>query len=273
MELRFPVELQGQVAVFLLVLARVGGLFAVTPFFTGPAIPRRLKTLLAGSIALSMAPALAPQWQTALLALSTPGSAILAVATELGLGITIGFFVAIVIATIQTGGHFIAQEMGMTVASSIDPLTSVQSTILSQMMSSFAILMFILMDFHHHLLRLIAQSFRALPLGFSVSGVASTWADTLRTIAGVQGAELFRNAAVLAIPFTVILLLVTVAMGFLARAAPEMNVFVLGFILRIIIGLGVLIVLLPVVADVFEDYLHVALNNGAKFVRSLAGAL
>ena len=75
----------------------------------------------------------------------------------------------------------------------------------------------------------------------------------------------------MAMPFTVTLLLVTVAMAFLARAVPEMNIFVLGFILRIVIGMGVFIVLLPVVADVFEDLFHEALYQGASFVRSLTG--
>ena len=57
----------------------------------------------------------------------------------------------------------------------------------------------------------------------------------------------------------------------LARAVPEMNIFVLGFILRIIIGMGVLIILLPVVADVFENFFDDALESGATFVRGLAG--
>ena len=272
MNFQFPVQIQGQVAVFILVLVRVGGLFAIAPFFTGAAIPRKIKVALVAGIGLAVSPVLAPQAETALAALSTPGTAIGTIVTELGIGVAAGFVVAIVVAAIQTAGHFIAQEMGMTVASAIDPLTSIQSTILSQMMSSFSIVLFIIMDFHHHLIRLITQSFQALPVGFMHAGMgSSTWASSIKFFVGERGKELFENAAQMAMPFTVTLLLVTVAMAFLARAVPEMNIFVLGFILRIVIGMGVFIVLLPVVADVFEDLFHEAVYQGASFVRSLTG--
>ena len=272
MELRFPTALQGQLAVFLLVLFRVGGLFAIAPFFSGPTVPPRVKVLFAAGITLCLAPTLGWQGPTALAALSNPGAAMVAVLGEIGIGVMVGFFVAVVIGIIQTAGHYIAQEMGMTVASVIDPVTSIRTSVVGQMFSSFAILAFILLDFHQQLIRLLSRSFEVLPLGHLARGLGGDWAAAMRTVAEEQGTDLYHSSVQLAMPFTVTLLLVTVAMAFLARAVPEMNIFVLGFTIRILVGLGILILLFPIVAGSFEGKFQEMLQQGAIFVRSLGGS-
>lgn len=265
-------EFQERVAVFVLVLTRMSGLFIIAPFFRGPSTPQRLKLLLALGLTVCVAPQLRGQGPEALAVLSQPVSATIALAAELTIGAAVGFLVALIVGAVQTAGYLISLDMGMTIANVLDPVSNLQTSILGQLKSSFAVLVMLLLDIHHHLIRVLTESFRWLPFGWlGRVGVESAVGAHLQEIAEEQGDLLFSTAVHMALPVTVTLLLVTVAMAFLARTVPEMNIFMLGFALRILIGFWVVVLLFPFLEELYRDLFHDMIVNAASYLQRIAG--
>ena len=127
------------------------------------------------------------------------------------------------------------QELGLQGANLLDPMSEETVTIVGQLKTLLATLVFILINGHHFLIRAVGESFSAVPpLAFAPSSRAA-----LALSDGLMGG-LFRMAAQIAAPTLVTVFLVTVALAFIARAVPELNVFALGFALRLGAGLIVL---------------------------------
>lgn len=269
---QLPVGLQMKMAVFMLVLVRITGLFALTPFFGGPAVPQRLKAMLAAGIAICVAPLLDHQGAEALRAFSTPLSASLTILSELAIGLIAGLLVALVIGAVQTAGQFIAHDVGMTLANIIDPLSNRQISVIGQLLATMAVLVFLLLDFHHHMIRLVTKSFELLPVATFARRSVLVATSALERVARVEGNELYRTAMHLAIPVTVTLVLVTVAMAFLARSVPEINVFILGFAIRILVGFFVIITMFPLLGRLYEALFERAVRNSWDLIRVFSGS-
>jgi len=272
MSFTFPEESQMQVAVFLLALVRMSGIFLVAPFYTGPAVPLRLKIGFAVFLTAAVAPLLMDQGAAAMARFASPLAITFAAMSELAIGFAIGMVGAILIGAIQTAGYMIAQDIGFTIANVIDPITSIQTSVIGQLKVSLALFIFIGLNFHHAVVRIIAESFRLIPLGslgdrfLAVAGGAR-----MEQMVLTQGSHAFETAVRLSLPVTVTLLLVTVAMGFLARAVPEMNVFIFGFGLRVLVGLWVIFLLVPLMAEMFRVLFERATREGEAMLRALAG--
>lgn len=260
-----------KIAVFLLALIRITGLFMITPFFAAPSVPARLKAMLALGITVCVAPLLWEQGETALMSLQEPIVATLTVLSELSIGLIIGFVVGVVIAAIQTAGQLIAHDIGMTIANTIDPISNRQVSIVGQFKAMLAIVLFLALDLHHHMIRLISKSFELLPVGTFVER-STSFNLGLAEVTRHEGSRLFSTAVQLMAPVTITLLLVTVAMAFLARSVPEINVFILGFAIRIVAGFAVIIVILPVLAQLYQVFLKEAVSRSWDLFESVAGS-
>jgi flagellar biosynthesis protein FliR len=215
---------------FLLALTRVSGMVFLAPVFGNPALPAKVKALLSLLLALLFFPMLrapVPSWDL--------GTLLLAAGGELAVGMAIGFAASLLFAGVHLAGQIVDQELGLQGANLLDPLTSETVTIAGQFKMILATLVFLLINGHHLLLSAVGDSFRAVPpLAFSPSaGAALALSD------GLAGG-LFRMAVQIAAPTLVTVFLVTVAIAFMARAVPEMNVFVLGFALRLTAGMIVI---------------------------------
>lgn len=273
METALAQTLEEKLAVFVLVWARMSGLFLLAPFFGGQAISRRLKISFAAAVAICVVPTLLDRGPAALVALSDPLMAPLSIGSELLLGATVGFLAGAIFAAIQAAGHLISLDMGMAVAGVVDPVSNLRVSVLGQLKSSLAVLLFLLLDFHHEFLRMLTGSFRLLAPGSLVERVAAPQIGSqLASVASEQGAQLIMRAAQMALPVTVSLILVTVAMAFLSRAVPEMNVFMLGFAMRILVGFWVLLLVFPALALFYEHLFHRAVVEGLEFLHDLAGS-
>ncbi len=264
---------QMQAAVFLLALIRVSGIFLAAPFYSGPGIPPQMKVGLAFFLTVCVAPLPGDAGPAALALLATPLSLAVVVLGELGIGFALGLAGAAAMGAIQTAGYLISQDIGLTIANVIDPITSVQTSIIGQLKVALALFIFLGLNFHHAVVRGIAASFRLIPLGaFPGKLLGAGAGQKLGEIAVVQGSGIFEAAVRLALPVTVTLLLVTIAMGFLARAVPEMNVFIIGFGLRILVGMWVIVLSVPVLAEVFRSLFEKAAREGEATLRALAGS-
>jgi flagellar biosynthetic protein FliR len=140
---------------------------------------------------------------------------------------------------------------------------------LSDLKSTFALLVFIGMDFHHALLRLVAGSFEILPLA-ALAPRAGALGRSVGDLATEQGGLVFSLGAQMAMPVTVVLLLVTVALAFLARAVPEVNVFTLGFIVKLGLGLWIVFLIFPLLKGTYVELFARAQEEAVAFLRQLA---
>src|SRR5579862_1957102 len=246
---------------FLLVLCRVSGVVMVAPVFGSASVPAPVKVFLSLVLSVLLAPLVAGP------GVAAPAGAAalaLAVAGELAVGLAIGFASALLFAGVRLGGHLIDQELGLLQANLLDPELEEQVSVVGQFKVLLATLVWLLIDGHHLLISSVTDSFRAVPLlGARVTeGAALQLSDTLMR-------DVFRMGVGIAAPALVTLFLITVAMAFMARTAPEMNVFSLSFTLRLAVGLVVVALGVGLFVAGFESR---ALQHSAA-VRVLIGLL
>ncbi|HLK11898.1 MAG TPA: flagellar biosynthetic protein FliR [Candidatus Binatia bacterium] len=220
---------------FLLVLARIAGLILAAPVFGHTLVPARVRVALAAVLALALAPALpAPAAAPATL-WGLAG----ALAVESAVGVLLGFTAQLVFAGVALGGQLAGMQMGFGVASLFDPTEQTQVTVVAQWQQLLVLVVFLVLDVHHLLLRALIQSFRLVPVGTAALGAPT--AGGVVTVAG----DVFGIAVRLAAPVLVVLLLTNATLGVLARVIPQLNVFVLGFPVNVGAGLVALGAALP----------------------------
>ena len=218
-------------------LVRVLALFSVAPLLSHRAIPTRIKVALAVGIALVLLPNVpAPPLADVL---SAAGLALLA--QNIVIGVIIGFTVRIVFAALEVAGEAIGLQTGLSFAGFFNPALGVTQTAIASFMSLLALLMFIAIDGHLLLIHALAESFRLFPLTGGVEFPLSF--DRVARL----GSDLFTIGLTIALPFIAVMMLVNIVLGVLARVAPQLNIFAVGFPLTILVGLGTLFVFLPYV--------------------------
>lgn len=246
---------------FLLVLFRVSGVLLLAPVFGSAALPHAAKVSFALVVTLLLFPLVS---RAGLSVDPNPGAYLLAAGGELAVGLLIGFTASLLFAAVQLGGQLIDQELGFMMANVIDPVSNEQVSIIAQFKLILSVVVYLLIDGHHFLLTAVRDSFAAVPLlGASIPGAAA-----MRLSDAVVG-DLFRMAVQIAAPAMVTLFLITVAMAFMARTVPEMNIFILGFPVRIAVGLAVLAIGVGLFVAGFRG-MH-AENAGA--IRALLGGM
>jgi flagellar biosynthetic protein FliR len=194
-------------------------------------VPLNIKVIIIMMITLVCFPALsitAPQVPTDVFTLA------LLVMREVLVGITLGFITRIIFSAVEFSGQIIGMQMGFTISSIIDPSQGTQTQIMSVVQTLLATLMFLSMNIHHLFIRTIVDSFRIIPLG--------GWHLNAEIISFlVKGtSEIFILGIRLAAPVMVALLLTSVTLGIMARAFPQMNIFMVSMPLNIGIGFIVL---------------------------------
>jgi len=231
--------------VFLLVLFRVAGVLMVAPVFGSQTVPAAVKVFLSLLLALLFFPFVKGQGAAVPM---EPVLLVLAVAWELAVGLLIGFAAALLFAGVQFGGHLIDQELGLQQANLLDPVLNEQISIMGQFKVLLATLVWLLINGHHLLIASISDSFRAVPLmGMRFTdGVALHLSDTLMR-------DFFRMGIGIAAPALVTLFLITIAMAFMSRTAPEMNIFALSFTLRLAVGVVVIALGIGLFVSSFEN--------------------
>ena len=251
-----------EVIFFMLVLTRVAGIFAALPVFGGRRIPLRIKIITVSMITLVCFPTLSvsiPQIPSDAFSLA------LLLFSEVMIGLTLAFITQIVFAAVEFSGQLIGMQMGLTIASIIDPTQGGQIQIMSVVQTLFATLLFLSLSVHHIFIRAIIDSFKVIPLGgWHLSG-------ELIHFMVMRTADVFIIGIRLAAPVMVALLLATVALGIMARAFPQMNIFMMSLALHVGLGLIVLGMTLTIFFHVLEvSFANLNANIEAIF-RLMAG--
>ena len=221
--------------VLLLLFVRIIGTLAFAPVFGHRVVLSQSKVGLALALTVVLYAALP-------ITLSVSDNLILytiAVVKELVLGLMVGFVARLVFFAVQFAGEVIGIDIGFGVVNIIDPVSAEQISIIGTFKNLIAIIVFLLIDGHHTILQALAASFEMVPLG----GIQLTelLAQGLITMTG----QVFVMAAKMAAPIITALFLTSLALGIMARTVPQMNVFIVGFPLKIGVGVAMLMASLP----------------------------
>jgi len=222
---------------FILILFRVSGIVIFAPVLGSVIIPAQVKVALSVLLALVLLPVVHP----AVPAVLTLGYFVAAAASESVVGMIIGFAAGLIFVGVQLGGMQIGQQMGTEIGSIFNPFLETQTSLMSEVFFIFTIFIYLGIGGHRIMLTALVDSFKTVPIGAMVLSPRNL--DMLISLFGY----LFVIAFAISAPVVLVLFLVTVAMGFVARTVPQMNILIVGFPVRIIVGLAVMIVTLPAV--------------------------
>lgn len=236
-------QLDAWLAAFLWPFMRILGLLIAAPLPGSQRYPVRVKISLAILITIIIAPTLESLPETA--PHTVPG--VLILMQQLVIGLAMGFLVRLLFAAIDVAGDLIGLQMGLGFAYFYDPRNATQMPVLAQFLGLVAALAFLAMNGHLMVLAALAESFRAIPIAAGLPQ-AAFW----RGLAGL-GSAVFHTALLLSLPLIAAMLVVNLSLGVLTRAAPQLNVFAIGFPVTLVIGFGMMIFSLPYFLQVFES--------------------
>lgn len=248
------VALLDHVPTALLVIFRIGGLAIYGPVIGASIIPGRIKVMLAVILGLAVYPVLTTQelgvggWELNVWSLGP------AIAMELLVGLIIGFLASLPLLAVQIGGLMMGHQMGLGFARFFNPAMEDDADIIGQMLFFMALAGFLLLGGLEMMVLAVLHSFHHIPLATNVAD-----GSLLTMLAGVLTAS-YELALRVAAPLLTLIFLETVAMGFLSKTVPQLNILSLGFPMRILVGLVIVALVVGVIDEVFLDWFNEMTN-------------
>jgi len=221
----------------LLVYARIFTLLQTAPVFQNKSISGSLRSGLALFISLVVFPLVS---RTINLEALNIGNFLLLLVQELVIGLSIGYVLSLAFAGIQLAGRFVETPMGLGMVNVIDPQYGGQVPIIGQIFQLIALWIFLVVNGHHLLFEFLLRSYRLLPMGAAIN-INSGIEMIIKAFTGI-----FRLGLQVAIPIMGVLFLTDISLGVLARLIPQINVFIVGFPVKIFLGMVLLLLSLPV---------------------------
>jgi flagellar biosynthetic protein FliR len=251
-------QLDAWITAFIFPLARIFGLLASAPIFNNVAQPQRIRLAVGLVITLALVPVLPPM--PAVPAGSWIGFAILA--QQIIIGVLLGFTLRIAFAAIDVAGDLIGMQMSLSFAVFYDPQNAGQTPVIAEFLGLLAMLIFLALNGHLLTLSVLVESFKLLPITatpFAAGGFASmlAWSSVL-----------FSAGLLLALPLITALLIANLAMGVLARVAPQLNIFAVGFPVTLTVGFIVLMFSIPYFGAAMERLFDNAFRAMAAVLRA-----
>ena len=231
---------------WLLVFLRISAFMLVMPFFSIANFPVTMRVATGALAALLLAPLLPPFALDRLDFITLLGVMI----REVVVGLLLGFVSRMVFYAVDIAGSVIASEMGLNMASTLDPLSGGSSQIPGTIMFYLAALVMLTLNLHHWMLLGFEQTYTVLPIGAAHLN-ATLFESIVRQTSGVFKVALEISAPVIAVSFVI-----TMVFGILSRAVPQMNVFAESFSFRIVGGLIVFGFTLDLAAQHVSNYLN-----------------
>ena len=229
--------MQNHAAVFFLLLTRVSGIFLISPFFGSVNIPVYIRVGAAMAFSLVLFPVVDQ------LGIVQPPAAILpyvfAVMAELFIGWLIGFVAYVSFSAIHMAGKIMDMQVGFSIVNVMDPTSGQQIPLIGSFLYNLGLIIFLVTNGHHMIIAALFESFKVVPILSMDPGLGLT--DLIVNFT----AGIFLTGMKIAMPVTFAILLTNVGLGVLARTMPQMNIFVVGIPLQIVIGIFVLSIMLP----------------------------
>lgn len=257
-----------------LIFARISGFIFLVPIFSNANLPNAVKILLCIFMTLLISMLLYPDYRGADPRYKIDGLLVgadylwlsmgLLSIKEMAVGFLIGLGFTLIFEAILLAGQNISSSIGFSIAEMFDPATQTQQTLVSQFLTILATLVILGLDMHHMFIRCLAESFATVPLG------SYTLNDSM--LPGLEagtGRIWIYALQISAVPF-VLLFLVTVVLGLMSRVMPEMNIFAVGFPVRIAIGFFTLVAAVTYFPLILKGMAQEFLNFNQMILRHMA---
>lgn len=241
---------------FVFVMTRIGAAMMAAPLFGMATVPPQVRVITTGAIALlvcAWTPVVAPP---ALLSLA----GMLSVANEVLIGLALGFALQLTFAAPTLAAEIIGGAMGMSIATTADPVSGASSPAMGQYFAVVLTVIFLGTGAHLNWIALIVESYRTFPPG--AAWLAPERMELITEFAGTM----FVTGLLIALPVTLILLLVQVTTGIISRSAPALNLFSLGLPAGVLAGLAAMITAAPMLTDLMVDMSAGAVENAAALL-------
>lgn len=242
---------------FLLPLFRVSALLMFMPLIGTQLVPGRVRLYLSLAICLAIMPSLPPM--PVIDAISV--QALIWIAQEILIGAMLGFVLQLFFQIFVIAGQIIAMQMGLGFASMVDPANGISAPVIGQVFTILVTLLFLAMNAHLVVFEVLAESFFTLPVGGGF--LLENYWEIVHKLSWVLGAALL-----LVLPAVTALLVVNLAFGVMTRAAPQLNIFSIGFPLTLVLGL---VIVWIGMADFLAQYQMFA-TEALQFLREMARA-
>lgn len=240
----------GSLLIFLLIFFRIMGCLMLVPFF-GQSMMVKLK----GALSIMLAVLVFPAAGVGLEAPALNFGYVILAAQEVLTGIVIGFVVQLAFNIISVAGEMASQEMGFRMSNQMDPITGNRVPSITQFYNLFAILLFLGLNGHYWVIEILCRSFKVVPLGsLSISSGFGEWFSGLFS-------KFFAMGIRLSAPIFLLMLMITIGVGLLAKLVQGINVFDIGFPIRIGMGLVFIMLFIPFMSQTLQRAFS-ALNDG-----------
>ena len=250
-------ELLAQLSALIWPLFRISAMVGAMPVFGSRLLPTRLKVVLAIALTLAIAPHIPPVENVEIFSIN---GGIVAMQQVL-IGLAMGFTLQLVFSVFVLGGQVIALTMGLGFASLNDPATGVVVPTVSQFYTIFISLLFFAMNGHLVMIEVIANSFVDLPVAQVGFGSDAIWAMLS------WAKYIFSGAVLMALPALAALLIVNIGFGVMTRAAPQLNIFAIGFPVIMTMGFAIMLLSIPSILPLFENLL----DSAYQLIRTMTG--
>lgn len=231
----------GTMALVGLLATRIGGTLLIAPMFSAKSVPRMVRVALLALLTMTALPGLmgsAPPPQL------SPAAFL----SEMVVGIAIGMGAAVFVGAAEVAGDLLAVQSGLSGAATLDPFSQAHTTALADFMKMFVVVLILSLDGHLIILDALLASTDVIPVGAGIAAEQGLGALV------ATGGHLFALGVQIAAPVTAAVLITNVAMGVLARTAPQLQVFMLAYPLQIVVGLFTLAMALPLIGTLFLDW-------------------
>lgn len=250
-------QLSAAIGSYLWPFFRIAALIGVAPIFGARTVPVRIRLGLALVLTMIVAPVLPPA--PALDPISPLG--LMVTVQQVLIGSAMGFAIVLVFDAFVLGGQVFAMQMGLGFASMVDPQRGVQVPMVSQFYVLFATLVFLALNGHLILIQVLVDSFHTMPVAAQGLTAGGLWELVS------WGKQMFAGAILVALPAIATLMIVNLAFGVMTRAAPQLNIFAVGFPLSLAVGFIVMMVMLPAAVPQLQNLV----NDVFLMIRHMVG--
>lgn len=241
---------------FAVLLVRPGLLVIGTPFLGAVHAPAPMRIGLTVLLAIVLAP------MVTLPPVVSAAALVAVLAREVAIGLALALGIRTLVLGAELAGHLTGYQLGLSMGALIDPQTGVRNTILAVLYANVTIVVMFATNAHHALIRALADSYAALPVG--LGSLDASLAASVAELIGV----VFILGVRIAAPVIVVLLIVEIALGVVARVAPALNVLMSGAPLRLAVGLLVVAATVTAMPAIINRYVPEVLALAAETARA-----
>lgn len=244
-----------QYQLFILIFVRVSGIFIFSPFFSSQNIPNIMKIGLSFSITL-------------LIAIVIPIDVdienqilLIVIIKELMVGIIIGFISYVFMTAFYVLGQIVDMNIGFGMANVVDPQNKVQVPLMGNFYYILSFLFMLLINGHHKVISALIDSYNYIPIGKLI------YNDNVIEIIVNALVKSFEIGFKLSLPVVAIIFLTDIVLGIMAKAIPQMNVFVIGMPLKVFIGLAIIMITIPIFYNSIVEIFNIMVNDIYRFMK------